>query len=93
MEYTDWNALHQRVIAAQDTDRARGDLQATSDLIADLAVKTLDGVVVRCGMRVVDYDMRWTTVQGIQSIAQDGTVWFKTGTGMFDGGRLWSRMP
>src|SRR5262245_12505897 len=94
MNTEEWMTLNERVRAAQDTDRRRGDLQATADLIAELAVPTIDGVTIRCGMRVVDYDLRWTWVCGIQSVASDGTVWFKTDNGgMFDGQRLWAKMP
>lgn len=94
MNTEEWMDLHQRVREAQDTDRRRGDLQATADLIDELAVKTIDGVVIRCGMRVVDYNLRWTWVSGIQQVEVDGTVWFKTNNGgMFDGQRLWAAMP
>jgi len=92
-----YNALNERIKAAQETDRRRRDLQATSDLIDALAIKTIDGVVIRCGMRVVDYNLSWTHITGIQSLDyhDDGNhvVWFKTTTGMFDGQRLWARMP
>jgi hypothetical protein len=94
MNTKDWQALNERVKAAQDTDRRRGDLQATSELIDEFAVKTIDGVTIRCGMRVVDYDLRWTTVTGISSVEINGTIWFKTKRGgMMDGQRLWARMP
>lgn len=93
MEYDEFRALDARVREAQDTDRRRRDLKATADLIDELAIKTIDGVVIRCGMRVVDYNLRWTTVTGIASVEISGQVWFKTGSGMFDGQRLWSRMP
>jgi hypothetical protein len=97
MSMETYNALNERVKAAQETDRKRGDLQATSDLIDELAIKTIDGKTIRCGMRVVDYNLAWTSVTGIQSVAyaDDGNhvIWFKTKTGMFDGQRLWARMP
>ena len=92
-----YNMLNGRVQWAKDADKRRGDLKMTAELIDDLAVKTIDGVVIRCGMRVVDYDMKWTTIEGIQSVAyaDDGNhvIWFKTKTGMFDGQRLWAKMP
>lgn len=98
METQDWLALRDRVEQAKDTDRRRGDGQATADLITELVaefdLRTIDGVPVRPQMRVVDYDMRWTTVTGIQSIEVNGTVWFKTANGgMFDAKRLWAKMP
>jgi hypothetical protein len=93
MNMEEWDALNERVKAAQDTDRRRRDLKATADLIDELAVKTIDGETIRCGMRVVDYNLKWTTVVGIQSVELNGTIWFKTKTGMFDGQRLWARMP
>ncbi len=80
------NALIERVRQAKDAG-------TVGDLIDELRIKTIDGVVIRLGMEVVDYDFRKTTVTGIQSVANDGTVWFETGTGMFDGLRLWARMP
>lgn len=85
--------LRERVAVAKEKDRLRRDGQATAELIAELAIPTIDGVIIRSGMRVVDYDLRWTTVTGIQSVANDGTVWFSTKTGMFDGQRLWAHMP
>jgi hypothetical protein len=94
MNMDEYNALNERIQAARDTDRRRRDQKATSDLIDELAVKTIDGVTIRCGMRVVDYNLKWTTVVGIQSVdIGSGTIWFKTKTGMFDGQRLWARMP
>jgi hypothetical protein len=93
MNMEEYKALVARVQAAEATDRKRGDLQATSDLIDDLAIKTIDGVVIRCGMRVVDYNLDWTTITGIQSVDLHTGVWFKTKTGMFDGQRLWAKMP
>lgn len=94
MTMDEYNAMRERIQKAQDTDKRRKDLQATSDLIDELAVKTLDGKVIRCGMRVVDYNLKWTTITGIQSVDfHTGFIWFKTTTGMFDGDRLWAKMP
>jgi hypothetical protein len=103
MDYKDWEPINQRLKEVQDTDRRRRDLQATADFAAnELAtipgvvaesLRTIDGVKIRVGMRVVDYNLDWTTVQGIQSIELSGNVWWKCGTGMFDGQRLWARMP
>jgi hypothetical protein len=93
MDMEEFNTLRERVDQAKETDRRRGDTQATSDLIDELAIKTIDGTVIRCGMRVVDYNLDWTTVVGIQSVDLSTGIWFKTKTGMFDGQRLWARMP
>lgn len=86
MEYTKWEALNRRVAEA----KADGTVGA---LIEELNLFTLDGVPIRLGMRVTDYDFRDTKVSGIQSVANDGTIWFETGTGMFDAGRLWAVKP
>ena len=93
MEYEEFTALKERVDAAQGTDRMRGDSQATADLIETLGLKTLDGMAIRCGMRVVDYNMKWTTIVGIASVDMHTGIWFQTKTGMFDATRLWARMP
>lgn len=94
MDYQEYQVLNDRIKAAQDTDRRRKDLFATSQLIDELAIKTIDGVTIRCGMRVVDYNLKWTTVAGIHSLDLHTGVWFKTANGgMFDGMRLWAKMP
>lgn len=75
--------------------QAKGDLKATSSLIEKFDLRTLDGVPIRLGLEVTDYDIRRTTIIGIQSAAYspDGkhVIWFETTTGMFDAGRLWAR--
>lgn len=98
MNMDEWNALRERVQTAKDTDHRRRDGKATADLItalvAEFNLRTLDGVAIRPQMRVVDYNMKWTTIVGIQSIEINGTIWFKTANGgMFDSSRLWARMP
>jgi hypothetical protein len=87
MDTQAWLALNERVSAA------KGDRQATANLIAELAVRTIDGVLVRHGMTVTDYDLRQCTVTGVNHVTIDGVVWFETTTGMFDGQRLWARKP
>jgi hypothetical protein len=54
--------------------------------------RTLDGVLIRHGMTAFDYNLDECRVTGVQSMS-GGTVWFETTTGMFDGTRLWARMP
>jgi len=97
MNMEEWTALNERVQSAKDTDRRRGDGQATADLITALVeemnLKTLDGVAIRPNMRVVDYNLKWTTITGIQSVDLHTGIWFATTTGMFDASRLWARMP
>jgi len=98
MNYEELVALQERVNTAKSTDRRRGDRKATSDLIDELVkefrLRTLDGEPIRCGMRIVDYNMKWTTVIGISSVDMYSGVWFETANGgMFDSTRLWARMP
>lgn len=96
MKYTfeELTNLQTLVRVSQDTDKRRGDTEATAKLVEKLNLKTLDGAPIRVGMRVVDYNMRWTTIVGIQSIDMHSGVWFATANGgMFDAGRLWARMP
>jgi len=96
MNPNDWtpDQLRERVTLAKDGDRRTpGDTRRIALLIDDLAISTIDGRTISLGMRVVDYNLDWCEVTGIQSVAADGTVWFETTTGMFDGGRLRARMP
>lgn len=55
---------------------------------------TIDGVQVHAGLRVWDYDLRRARVLGELSYnPYEGTVWWRTDTGMFDGARMWRRHP
>lgn len=88
MEIDEWTALHERV------QEAKGDSVASMALIISLDQRTIDGVPIRYGMNVVDYDLRDTRIVGVQSVEVNGTVWFRTDNGgMFDGGRLWAVRP
>jgi hypothetical protein len=93
MTFEELQALRDRVVAAQDTDRHSGSTRAIAKLVQELNLKTLDGVPIRVGMKYVDYNLDWTTVTGITSVDMHSGVWFETSTGMFDATRLWARKP
>jgi hypothetical protein len=82
----------QMVLLREDVEKAReaGTIPA---LVVELDEQTIDGYPVRVGMTVTDYDMKRTTVVGIAHVANDGTVWYETGTGMFDAKRMWAVKP
>ena len=59
--------------------------------------RTIDGVTVVEGLRVLDYNIDPGTVHSVDHIAQDGTPWFnialdKGGMSMMDGLRMWTRL-
>ena len=54
---------------------------------------TIDGHPVTEGLLVWDYNLRPARVIGVDHTANDGTVWWETDTGMFDGSRMWVRHP
>ena len=59
--------------------------------------RTIDGVTVVEGLYVIDYNFDKGYVSGVQSIANDGTPWFKVtldkgGESMMDGLRMWTKV-
>jgi hypothetical protein len=59
--------------------------------------RTIDGVLVTEGLRVIDYDLNKGEVRAADHIAADGTAWFRItldrgGSSVMDGLRMWTRL-
>ena len=59
--------------------------------------RTIDGVTVVEGLRVIDYNFDKGEVHSVDHIANDGTPWFnitldKGGRSLMDGLRLWTKV-